>query len=77
MQLVNLKFMVNTPEMHNIIKTVLNKVVPSGASKLYNIISTNEYISTQIYKYDGKTVKIYTNGETLDIDIDYLGNNVN
>ncbi|MBS5986672.1 hypothetical protein [Clostridium sp.] len=77
MQLVNLKFMVNTPQMHNIIKTVLNKVVPSGASKLYNIISTNEYISTQIYKYDGKTVKIYTNGETLDIDIDYLGNNVN
>lgn len=77
MQLVNLKFMVNTPEMHNIIQTLLNKIVPSGASKLYNIISTNEYISTQIYKYDGKTVRIHTNGETLDIDIDYLGNYVN
>lgn len=77
MQLVNLKFMVNTPKMLNIIQTVLNKTVPSGASKLYNIINTNEYISTQIYKYDGKTVRIYTNGECLNIDIDYLGNYVN
>ncbi|WP_195617958.1 hypothetical protein [Clostridium paraputrificum] len=77
MQLVNLKFMVNTPKMLNIIQTLLNKTVPSGASKLYNIINTNEYISTQIYKYDGKTVRIYTNGECLNIDIDYLGNYVN
>ena len=77
MQLVNLKFMVNTPEMLNIIQTILNKTVPSGAGKLFNIITNNEYISTQIYKYDGKTVRIHTNGEVLDIDIDYLGNYVN
>ena len=77
MQLVNLKFMVNTPEMLNIIQTLLNKIVPSGAGKLFNIITNNEYISTQIYKYDGKTVRIHTNGEVLDIDIDYLGNYVN
>ena len=77
MQLVNLKFMVNTPEMLNIIQTLLNKIVPSGAGKLFNIITNNEYISTQNYKYDGKTVRIHTNGEVLDIDIDYLGNYVN
>ncbi|MFR2301290.1 MAG: hypothetical protein ACLS6P_13660, partial [Clostridium paraputrificum] len=77
MQLVNLKFMVNTPEMLNIIQTLLKKIVPSGAGKLFNIITNNEYISTQIYKYDGKTVRIHTNGEVLDIDIDYLGNYVN
>lgn len=76
MQLVKLNFMVNTPKMQNIINTLLKKIVPSGASKLFNIITTNEYISTQIHEYDGKTVRIQTNGEVLDIDIDYLGNYV-
>lgn len=54
----------NSTESTAFIKDMLNRVVPSGADKIYKIISTESIIPLRNMEMDGKQVVFYAESDS-------------